>query len=94
MPAVQPYKRAAAFISFHYAWDCAVMSRILDTHRSVIGYEVRPYCRPFEFGCSHVLDVSYTIEDGKVIVRIHLIPVVEQYLRERDRRSPVLFRMR
>jgi hypothetical protein len=94
MPADQAYKRAAAFVSFHYAFDYSVISRILDGNGVVIGFEVRPYYRPFEFGYDNVLDISYTPEDGKVIVRIHLKPAVEQYLRDGDRRSPFLFKMR
>jgi hypothetical protein len=94
MPADQAYKRAAAFVSFHYAFDYSVISRILDKNGAVIGYEVRPYYKPFEFGYYNVFDVSYTPQDSKVIVSIHLIPAVEKYLRDGDRRGPFLFRMR
>ena len=75
MPDARAYKRAAEFVSFHYAFDYSVMSMILDENGSVIGYEVRPYYSHFDFGYSDVLDVSYTPADGKVIVRIHLIPL-------------------
>jgi hypothetical protein len=94
MPADQAYKRAAAFVSFHFAFDYHVVRKILDRNGAVIGYEVRPYYRPFEFGYSDILDISYAHRDGKVIVDIHLIPPVEQYLRDGDRRRPFLLRMR
>jgi hypothetical protein len=70
MPAVQAFKRAAEFVSFHHVFDYSVMSEILDENRSVLGYEVRPYYNNFEFGYSEVLDVSSPPADGKVIVRI------------------------
>jgi len=94
MPADKAYKRAAEFVSFHYAFDYSIVSRILERNGAVIGYEVRPFYRPSEFGYSNALDVLYTPEDGKVRVAIHLKPAIEQYLRDGDGRRPFLFRMR
>jgi hypothetical protein len=94
VPADEAYKKAAEFVSFHHAFDYYAVSKILDGNGVVIGYEVRPYYRPFEYGYYDVLDVWYSIQDGTVITRIHMKPEVEQYLRDGDGRKPFLFRTR
>ncbi len=94
VPADSAFTRAAAFVSFHHAFDHYEVSRILDGTGAVIGYEVRPFYRPFEYGYSNVLDVWYTLRDGKVITTIHLKPEVERLLRDGDERTPFLFQRR
>ena len=94
LSADEAYRKAAAFVSFHHAFDHFIVSKILDGNGTAIGYEVRPYYRPFEYGYSDVLEVWYTVHDGKVIARVHLKPEVERYLRDGNDRRPLLFRMR
>lgn len=92
MPGDKAFSRAREFVSFHHAFADYGLSKIFDRYGAVIGYEVRPYYKPLEFGYYDVLNVWYTPQNGKVIVRIHLIPEVEQQLRDGDRRRPFLFR--
>jgi hypothetical protein len=94
LSADEAYSKATAFVSFHHAFDRYSVSKILDENGSAVGYEVRPYYRPFEYGYSDVLDAWYTIQDGKIITRIRLKPEVERYLRDGNDRRPLLFRMR
>ena len=92
MPAKEAIEKATKFVSFHHEFSYYRIGGILDPAGAVIGYEVRPYYRPIEFGYYDVMDISYTLADKRVVTRIHLKPEVEQYLQDGDRRRPLLFR--
>lgn len=92
MPAKEAIEKATKFVSSHHEFSYYRISGILDPAGAVIGYEVRPYYRPIEFGYYDVMDIWYTLADKRVVTRIHLKPEVEQYLQDGDRRRPLLFR--
>ena len=83
---------ARRFVSFHNAFSYDRMSAIFSPSGEVIGYEVRPYYRPIEYGFSDVMDIWYALAGEKVMVNIHLKPEVQQLLQDGDRRRPLIFR--
>jgi len=74
---------AYEFVSSHNAFYRSQLSRIMDDKDNTIGYELRPLYMPFVYGVSDVLDVYYSLKDGKVRVYIRIIPSVERALPER-----------
>jgi len=79
VPAQEAFKEAEEFVNFHPSFWRSQLSRILDKEGKAIGYEVRPLFRPFIFGISDVLDVTYWLkEKGRVKVTIRLIPSIEK----------------
>ncbi len=92
VPARDALGTAEQFVSFHYAFRRSQLSRIMDAGGSVIGYEVRPLYSPLDFGYTDVLDITYTLQDNTVTVRIRLIPEVEKPPFKED--TPFFFRFR
>jgi hypothetical protein len=84
--------KAKRFVSFHHAFSYDRISAIFGPAGEIIGYEVRPYYRPMDYGYSDVMDIWYTLDGNKVMVNIHLKPEVEQLLQDGDRRRPLIFR--
>ncbi|NWF53127.1 MAG: hypothetical protein HXY47_08635 [Nitrospirae bacterium] len=77
------FKEAYKFISSHNAFHYAQLTKILDFSGNIIGFELRPLYIPFVFGVSNVLEVYYSLKDGKVKAFIKIIPSVERALPER-----------
>lgn len=75
--------RAYKFISYHPAFWHSQLSRIADEKGNTIGYELRPLYMPFVFGISDVLEVYYSLRNGKVVAVIRIIPSIERALPER-----------
>lgn len=78
LPAAEALAEAQRFVGFHYAFRRSQLSTILDNKGSAIGYEVRPLYSPLDFGYTDVLDITYTLQDRKVTVRIRLIRELER----------------
>lgn len=74
---------AYKFISYNPAFWRSQLSKIVDEKGNTIGYELRPLYMPFVYGISDVLEVYYSLKDGKVKVYIRIIPSVERALPER-----------
>jgi hypothetical protein len=74
VPAKEAVEMAERFVSFHSSFKRSQVSRIMDSHGNVIGYEFRPLYSPAEFGWFDVLDIDYWLKDGVVTVKIDLIP--------------------
>ncbi len=80
VPAREAIELAARHVSKHPSFRYYRISGILDPAGYVVGYEVRPYYDPFEFGFSDVLLIDYWIKDSKIITSVHLHPDVEKLL--------------
>ncbi|MFA5353914.1 MAG: hypothetical protein WC291_06780 [Thermodesulfovibrionales bacterium] len=80
VPAKDALREAESFVGQHPSFSRSQLSRILDPKGQVIGYELRPLYRPFDVGVSDVLDVTYWLSNGKVVVRVRLIPSVERMI--------------
>ncbi|MCE5195086.1 MAG: hypothetical protein LLF28_06495 [Nitrospiraceae bacterium] len=70
--------KAEQSINWHRAYWRTNISKILDKKGNVIGYEFRPYYKPYEFGFADVLDIDYFLKGNKVSANIRLIPMIEQ----------------
>jgi hypothetical protein len=77
------FKEAYKFISSHNSFHQSQLNKILDFSGNIIGFELRPLYIPFVFGVSDVLEVYYSLKDGKVKTYIKIIPSVEKALPER-----------
>lgn len=78
VPAKDALEQAQMFVGCHNAFHTARVSGLVDAKGETLGLEVRPLYLPFVFGMDEVLDVDYRIKDGKVIVKIRLLPSVER----------------
>lgn len=92
VPAREAFEEAEKFVGFHHSFRYSRLSRILDPAGNTIGYELRPLYTPTDFGYADILDVYYSLRDGKVSVSISLKPGVRSIIREEER--PFLFRFR
>jgi hypothetical protein len=79
----EAFDEAHKFISYHNSFYRSQISRILDDKGNTIGYELRPLYMPIVFGRSDVLEVDYWLREGKVRVKIKLLPSIERALPER-----------
>lgn len=75
---------AEGFISWHPLYQRSELRRITLSGID-IGYELRPLYDPLPYGQSDVLDIDYRLRDHKVIVKIRLLPQIEQMLFDGDR---------
>ncbi len=88
LSADEALREAERFIRCSFFFERSRISKVLDQAGNRIAYEVRPLYSPIRFGQDDVLDIQYTIGDGKVLVYIKLDPDVEKGLRsEGDGRS-------
>ncbi len=87
-PAKDALKEAEKFVNCHNAFHRAQLSRLSDAKGDTLGFEVRPLYLPFVFGVDDALYADYRIIDGKVVVKIRLLPSIERMLSDgggRDR---------
>jgi hypothetical protein len=80
VPAKEALKMAEEFVSQNSDFQFSMVFKILDPGGVVIGYEVRPFYRPFRYGTSDVLDVEYWLKDNIVKVKIALKPWIERMI--------------
>jgi hypothetical protein len=71
---------ARKFVGCHTAFHRSQLGELVDAKGDVLGYELRPLYLPFVFGFDDVLDTDYRIKDGKVVIKIRLLPSVEKML--------------
>lgn len=84
LSAKEALAAAAQFIRLHASYHRSQLARILDDRGSIVGFELRPLYMPLTFGVIDVLDVDYSLKDGKVTVYIRLVPSAERMLRGDD----------
>jgi hypothetical protein len=75
---------ARAFVSGHFAFRRALLSKILNKEGAVIGYELRPIYYPLLLGESDPIDVDYWQKNGKIKVTISLKPSMDRRLFDLD----------
>ncbi|MFI5294410.1 MAG: hypothetical protein ACHQ0Y_05225 [Thermodesulfovibrionales bacterium] len=80
VPAKDALDQAQKFVDCHTAYHRAQLSRLVDAKGDTLGFEVRPLYHPFVFGVDDALDTDYRIKDGKVVVKIRLLPSIENML--------------
>jgi hypothetical protein len=80
VPAKDALDQAQQFVGCHTAFHKAQLSRLVDAKGDTLGFEVRPLYLPFVFGVDDALDTDYRIKDGKVVVKIRLLPSIENML--------------
>lgn len=73
-------QKAESFVKAHYAFMRSQLSKVLDENGRVIGFELRPLYGPLAFGVQDVLDVAYSVKDGRVRIYIRLKTEVERQL--------------
>ncbi len=83
----QALDEAETFVkcSFHSLWY-STLRKVLDTTGNAVAYEVKPLYLPWEFGVPEVLQSSYFLKGGKVVLYIRLDPFVENRI-EHDGRG-------
>ncbi len=81
VPGRQALAEADSFVrcTTYRIWQTQ-LRRIPDDSGGTIGYEVRPLYIPYEFGNPNVLQISYSLRNGVVRVKIKLDPDVERAL--------------
>ncbi len=80
VPAKDALGQAQKFVNCHNAFHRAQLSRLVDAKGDTLGFEVRPLYLPFVYGIDDALSTDYRIKDGKVVVKIRLMPSVERML--------------
>jgi hypothetical protein len=80
VPAGEALEEAWRFVDCHNSFHRAQLSRLVDAKGDTLGFEVRPLYLPFVFGVDDALDTDYRIRDGKVVVKIRLLPSIENML--------------
>lgn len=58
---LEAYNTAKEFVGSHIAFKSVELREIIGPQGGVIGYEIRPLYRSFEFGTDDVLDVTYEL---------------------------------
>ncbi len=78
LSAEQALAKAKSFLrcSTYDVWQTP-LRRIPDDSGGTIGYEIRPLYIPYELGQADVLNISYSLKNGKVITYITLDRNVE-----------------
>ncbi len=80
VPAKVALVQAERFANCNTAFHRAQLSRLVDAKGDTLGFEVRPLYYFFVFGFDDALTTDYRIKDGKVVVKIRLLPSVERML--------------
>jgi hypothetical protein len=80
VPAKEALEGARKFVGCHTGFHRAQLGELVDAKGDSLGFEVRPLYFPFVFGMDDVLDTDYRIKDGKVVVKIKLLPSVGKML--------------
>ncbi len=82
--AKDAFEIAEQFVGAHYAFLRSLVSRIVDENGRLVGYEVRPLYNPLAFGVEDVLDISYSITNGRVRAYVSLKPEIDRQLHSGD----------
>lgn len=80
VPAKDALAQAQKLVNCHNAFHRAQLGRLVDAKGDTLGFEVRPLYLFFVFGFDDPLSTDYRIKDGKVVVKIRLLPSVERML--------------
>jgi hypothetical protein len=80
VPAKEALEEARRFVGCHTSFHRAQLSKLVDAKGDALGFEIRPLYLPFALGVDDALDADYRIKDGKVVVKIGLLPSVEKML--------------
>jgi len=80
VPAKDALEEAQKFVYCHNSFHRSQLSRLIDANGDTLGFEVRPLYLPFVFGMDDALHTDYRIKDGKVVVKIRLLPSIERML--------------
>ncbi len=91
VPAAKAFDEGNKFIRFHRSFYSSQMVSILGSSGEIIGYEIRPLYLPTEFGYSDVMDVSYTLIEDTVKVKIQLKPHVRYMLYDEGGKRPFMY---
>jgi hypothetical protein len=78
IPAKEALEQAEEFVYCHNAFRRSQLSRLVGAKGETLGFEVRPLYLPFVFGTDDALDTDYRIKEGKVVVKIRLLPSLER----------------
>lgn len=77
---------AMKLVSWHPSYWRPQLSRIVDKHGKLLGYELRPlYHAILTYGHSDVLDVYYKLKDSNVVIHVSLKRDVEKAMNRDDR---------
>jgi len=71
-------QKAEQFVRLHPEFHQYRLSKIVDDKGVSLGYEIRPMYFPAAYGVSDVIDICYTMKDGKVSVFCSLTPSGEK----------------
>jgi hypothetical protein len=80
LPAEDAMDQAQKFVNCNTAFHTSRLSMLVSPTGDTLGFEVRPLYLPFVFGVEDALDTAYWIKDGKVLVKIRLLPSIEHML--------------
>ena len=80
IPANVALSGAMDFVNCHSSFHKPLLSKLVDAKGETLGFEVRPLYHPFAFGFDDAINIDYRIKDGKVVVKIRLLPAVERML--------------
>jgi hypothetical protein len=84
VPAEQAAEESEKFVRFHYAARNSQWKVIRGPEGGVIGYEVRPLYEPLETGYPDILEITYVINEKKVIARVSFKPEIERGILRED----------
>lgn len=80
IPASEALREAGDFVDCNSSFHKPLLSKLVDAKGETLGFEVRPLYHPFTLGFDDALNIDYRIKDGKVVVKIRLLPTVERML--------------
>ena len=87
LPAGEALEKARAFIRCSTSYFGERLSSLVDYRGGVLGYELRPLYFPLTYGVEDILETDYRVDGDKVVVRIRLLPSVENMFSDGDGRS-------
>lgn len=74
----QALQEAEKFVRRHIRSEGSRLRRVLGPAGSVVGFELRPLYAVSAFGTDDILDVTYSIRERKIVVRVELDPAIER----------------
>ncbi|HSB33634.1 MAG TPA: hypothetical protein VLG39_04190 [Nitrospirota bacterium] len=78
MDGAQALQEAERFVRRHIRSEGSQLRRVLGPSGSGLGFELRPLYPVTAYGTDDILDVTYSIRDRKITIRIELDPAVER----------------
>lgn len=91
LDAREAVRRAEAFVRRHYAAVRSEWRKIVGPAGEAIGFELRPLYSATETGYPDILDITYSLRDREVSVRIAYKPEIERGLLNEEV-GPFIFR--